>query len=76
MTERAVLKRCLYKDTPSDTHPDTASVTNKVRDSGLCPDQGKTFAAKVPKMVLNRSGIGYSGPDFFVMPLLRLISPM
>ena len=32
--------------------------------------------AKVPKMVLNRSGIGYSGPDFFVMPLLRLISPM
>ena len=76
MTGRAVLKRFLYTDTPSDTHPDTASVTNKVRDSGLCPDQGKTFAAKVPKMVLNRSGIGYSGPDFFVMPLLRLISPM
>ena len=49
MTERAVLKRCLYKDTPSDTHPDTASVTNKVRDSGLCPDQGKKSAQNGPE---------------------------
>ena len=35
MTGRAVLKRCLYTDTPSDTHPDTASVTSKVWNSGL-----------------------------------------
>ena len=35
MTGRAVLKGFLYTDTPSNTHPDTASVTNNVRDSSV-----------------------------------------
>ena len=50
MTGRAVLKRFLYTDTPSDTHPDTASVTNKVRDSSVAnSSDGLTFVKRRAK---------------------------